>query len=45
EAYKSGRTIREVTRERTSLSEDDLNRILNPENMTKPGLEGGPAGG
>jgi fumarate hydratase class II len=45
EAYKSGRTIREVTRERTNLSEEDLERILNPENMTKPGLDGGPAAG
>lgn len=39
EAHRSGRTVREVAREKTSLSEEDLNRILNPENMTKPGLE------
>ncbi len=45
EAAKSGRTIREVTREKTSLSEADLDRILDPASMTKPGLEGGPAGG
>ena len=44
-AYKTGRTVREVAREKTSLSEEDLERILNPENMTKPGLEGGPAAG
>ncbi|HEY4384548.1 MAG TPA: class II fumarate hydratase [Ktedonobacteraceae bacterium] len=45
EAYKTGKTVREVAREKTTLSEEDLDRILNPENMTKPGLEGGPAGG
>mgnify|MGYP001335433270 CR=1 FL=1 len=45
EAFKTGKTIREVAREKTDLSDDELARILNPENMTKPGLEGGPAGG
>jgi fumarate hydratase class II len=45
EAYKSGKTVREVAREKTNLSAEELDRILNPENMTKPGLEGGPAGG
>lgn len=44
-AYKTGRTIREVAREKTNLSEADLDRILDPASMTKPGLEGGPAGG
>ena len=45
EAYKTGKTIREVAREKTELSEDELDRILDPASMTKPGLEGGPAGG
>jgi fumarate hydratase class II len=45
EAYKTGKTVREVARERTKLSEEELDRILDPANMTKPGLEGGPAGG
>jgi fumarate hydratase class II len=45
EAARSGRTIREVAREQTQLSEADLARILHPASMTKPGLEGGPAGG
>ncbi|HLG60600.1 MAG TPA: class II fumarate hydratase [Ktedonosporobacter sp.] len=45
EAHKTGRTVREVARERTQLSEEELDRILNPENMTRPGLDGGPAGG
>jgi fumarate hydratase, class II len=45
EAYKTGKTIREVARERTNLSEEELERILDPASMTKPGLEGSPAGG
>ncbi len=45
EAYKTGKTIREVARERTSLSEEELDRILDPANTTKPGLEGGPVAG
>src|SRR6266571_2511002 len=45
EAYKTGKTIREVAREKTQLTEEDLDRVLDPANMTKPGLEGGPAGG
>jgi len=45
EAHKTGKTIREVAREKTSLSEEELDRILDPASMTKPGLEGGPAGG
>jgi fumarate hydratase class II len=45
EASKTGKTIREVARERTNLSEADLDRILDPASMTRPGLEGGPAGG
>ncbi|HEX6479602.1 MAG TPA: class II fumarate hydratase [Ktedonobacteraceae bacterium] len=45
QAYKTGKTVREVAREKTSLSEEELNRILDPASMTKPGLDGGPAGG
>jgi len=43
EAARTGRTIREVARERTDLSADDLSRILDPEAMTEPGkaLAGG----
>jgi len=37
EAARSGRTIREVAHERTSLSEEDLTRILDPLAMTEPG--------
>lgn len=45
EAYKTGRTVREVARERTKLSEEELDRILDPARMTEPGLENGPAAG
>ena len=37
EAAKAGRTIREVARERTELSEEELEELLNPEKMTEPG--------
>jgi fumarate hydratase, class II len=43
-AYKTGKTVREVAREQTQLTDEDLDRILDPASMTKPGLEGGPAG-
>ena len=44
-AAESGRTIREVARELTDLSEAQLDELLDPEGMTEPGLGGGPAGG
>jgi len=37
EAFATGRTIRDLARERTSLSDSDLNRILNPAVMVEPG--------
>jgi fumarate hydratase class II len=37
EAFATGRTVREVARERTSLSEQELNALLDPEAMTTPG--------
>jgi fumarate hydratase class II len=37
EAAASGRTIREVARERTSLGDEELDRVLDPEAMTQPG--------
>lgn len=45
EAQKSGRTVREVAREHTDLSETDLDKILDPAGMTQPGITGSPAGG
>jgi fumarate hydratase class II len=44
EAFKSGRTIRELALER-GMAPDDLDRLLDPAAMTEPGLGGGPAGG
>jgi fumarate hydratase, class II len=37
EAAKTGSTIREMARERTDLSEEDLERLLDLETMTEPG--------
>ncbi len=45
EAHRSGRTVREVARELTTLSETDLDRILDPASMTEPGNVVGLAGG
>jgi len=45
EAAKSGRTIREVARERTDLTDDELDTLLDPTRMTEPGTTLGPAGG
>ncbi len=42
EAARTGRTIREVARERTSLTEEELDRLLDPTRMTEPGLGAGP---
>jgi fumarate hydratase class II len=43
-ALKEGRTIRELARERTNLSEEQLNKLLDPKAMTEPG-GGAPVGG
>ena len=45
EADQTGRTIRDLARERTSLSERDLDRILDPAAMTEPGRTFASAGG
>ena len=44
EAFRSGKTIRELARER-GFSDDELDRIIDPAKLTEPGLGGGPAGG
>jgi len=44
-ASKSGKTIREVAREETKLTETELDDLLDPVKMTEPGLGGGPASG
>jgi len=45
EAARSGRTIREVARERTELTDEELDTLLDPTRMTEPGTTLGPAGG
>src|SRR3984893_11571814 len=40
EALRSGRTIRELARER-GFSEEELDRIIDPGKLTAPGLDGG----
>ncbi len=44
EALRSGRTIRELARER-GFGDEELDRIIDPAKLTEPGLEGGSAGG
>jgi fumarate hydratase class II len=43
-AFKEGKTIREVAREKTDLTEEQLNQMLDPAAMTEPGNTG-PGGG
>jgi len=45
EALASGKTIREVARAQTQLSQQELDRLLNPARMTEPGVEASPAAG
>jgi fumarate hydratase class II len=44
EAFRTGRTIRELATER-GIAPDRLDVLLDPAAMTEPGLGGGPAGG
>ncbi len=45
DAYKSGKTVREVAREQKVLAEKRLSELLDPWRMTKPGGPVGSAGG
>ena len=45
EALTTGKTIRQVARERTKLAPEELDRLLDPSRMTQPGVDAGPAGG
>ena len=45
EALATGKTIREIARERTQLSAAELDRLLDPAHMTEPGLGAGSASG
>ncbi len=44
ESAKTGRTVRELCRERKVLPEEELNRALDPVGMTEPGGEGSAGG-
>ena len=41
ESAKTGRTVREIARERKVLAEEELARALDPIKMTEPGGTGG----
>jgi fumarate hydratase, class II len=45
ESFASGKTVRQVAKERKVLPDDRLDELLDPRRMTEPGLTGGPAGG
>jgi fumarate hydratase, class II len=48
DAFKEGKTARAVARERKSLPDDELDRVLDARAMTEPGIPGGgamPGGG
>ena len=45
EAAATGKTIREVAKSSTSLSDDELDDLLDPQAMTEPGLGVGGGGG
>ncbi len=45
EAYASGRTVREVARQRGGLSEAELDATLDPRGQTEGGIHGGAGGG
>jgi fumarate hydratase class II len=40
QAYKEGRSVREVARETTGLSDEELTRLLDPLELTKGGIKG-----
>jgi fumarate hydratase class II len=44
EALTTGKTIRDVARERTKIPPDELERLLDPSRMTQPGVDTGPTG-
>lgn len=44
-AYKTGQTIREVAREKTTLGDEELELLLDPAKMTEPSFSGAGAGG
>tara|TARA_B100001142_G_C14276539_1_gene633055 strand:- start:414 stop:1517 length:1104 start_codon:yes stop_codon:yes gene_type:complete len=45
EAEKTGKTVREVAKEQTDLTDEELQELLDPFKMTEPGITGAPSGG
>ncbi len=45
EAWKTGRTVREIAVERQVLPQDELERVLDPRSMTAGGIQGSAVGG
>ena len=45
EAFKTGKTVRQIALEQKVVSEDKLRSLLDPRAMTEPGATGGPVGG
>ncbi len=44
-SFKERRPVRELAREMTSLSKEEIDRALDPRRQTEPGLDGGGGGG
>ena len=40
EAYETGRAIRDIILDQGLLTEDEINHILSPKEMTRPGIAG-----
>lgn len=45
QAYAEGRRVKDVALELTSLSSEDLDRVLDPANLADPGIKGDSSGG
>jgi fumarate hydratase class II len=45
QAYREGRSLKEVAAEQTNLSREELERLLDPRSMTEGGIKGGGGGG
>ncbi len=44
QAYAEGRRVKDVARELTDLSAEELDRILDPSALADPGIKGGAGG-
>ena len=45
EAARAGKTIRQVTKEQTNLTDKQIDTLLDPLRMTEPGIVEGASGG